>query len=239
MQNNRLQTTESTFELIEVLRRKGEVSLQEITNHVEMSKPTVHCHLNTLKNIGYVRKNNHRYSLSLQFLSLGHDILNLLAPISVLKEHAELIVEESGFNSSISIAEEYYGYTIYNTDGKFTNSAFQSTGKAFLLHNMAAGKAMLSLLEPDELDMYFEYCRTNDKLNTLSESAAINEIEQIREIKISENIDQGILAKAVAFPINDRIYSVSAHAPKNEETTRRFNDEIEQILSEIRTEHEE
>jgi DNA-binding IclR family transcriptional regulator len=228
-----VKATEASFEIIDVLRSNQEMELHEITDQMDMSKPSVHSHLNTLENIGYVTKNGRQYSLSFQFFSLGYDILSMHAPLPAFRHQVESIVDQSGFHCTVMIEEENVGHIIYTEYGQYSRAPSQSLGVACPLHENASGKAILTQYEPERFDDYLQTLPPEGKLRSASLE---NEIDRIRETGIAQNVERGVFAKAISFRFGDRIFAIGAHAPENQETTQIFNEELNGILLAARAE---
>jgi DNA-binding IclR family transcriptional regulator len=231
-----VKATEASFEIIDVLRSNQGMELHEITDQIDMSKPSVHSHLNTLENIGYVTKNGRQYSLSFQFFSLGYDILSMHAPLPAFRHQVESIVDQSGFHCTVMIEEENVGHIIYTEYGQYSRAPSQSLGVACPLHENASGKAILSQYEPERFDDFLQTLPPEGKLRSGPTASLENEIKQIRESGIAQNVERGVFAKAISFRFGDRIFAIGAHAPENQETTKIFNEELDEILLTARAE---
>lgn len=68
---NRVRTTEKSFTIVEELERSDGAGVTELSSALDMNKSTVHSHLSTLVDCGYVTKHDQQYHVSTKFLSLG------------------------------------------------------------------------------------------------------------------------------------------------------------------------
>lgn len=68
---NRVGTTEKSFTILELLQREDGAGVTEVATALEMSKSTVHSHLTTLVECGYVTHHDTQYHVSTKLLRLG------------------------------------------------------------------------------------------------------------------------------------------------------------------------
>lgn len=68
---NRVGTTEKSFTILEFLQREDGAGVTEVATALGMSKSTVHSHLTTLVDCGYVTHHDRQYHVSTKLLRLG------------------------------------------------------------------------------------------------------------------------------------------------------------------------
>jgi DNA-binding IclR family transcriptional regulator len=68
---NRVGTTEKSLTILEHLQREDGAGVTEVANTLGMSKSTVHSHLTTLVDCGYVTHHDKQYHVSTKLLRLG------------------------------------------------------------------------------------------------------------------------------------------------------------------------
>ncbi|MFC5133635.1 MULTISPECIES: IclR family transcriptional regulator [Haloferacaceae] len=68
---NRVGTTEKSFTILELLQREDGAGVTEVATALGMSKSTVHSHLTTLVECGYVTHHDTQYHVSTKLLRLG------------------------------------------------------------------------------------------------------------------------------------------------------------------------
>ncbi len=74
-QNTTVDSDERMLNIIEALKERTSAGVTELADALEMPKSTVHVHLSTLKERGYVvQDESHEYRLSLRFLDMGTTI---------------------------------------------------------------------------------------------------------------------------------------------------------------------
>ncbi len=74
-ENTTVDSDERMLNIIEALKERTSAGVTELADALEMPKSTVHVHLSTLKERGYVvQDESHEYRLSLRFLDMGTTI---------------------------------------------------------------------------------------------------------------------------------------------------------------------
>ncbi|GAA0517490.1 transcriptional regulator, IclR family [Halorubrum aquaticum] len=68
---NRVGTTEKSLTILELLQQEDGAGVTEVATTLEMSKSTVHSHLSTLVDCGYVTHHDRQYHVSTKLLRLG------------------------------------------------------------------------------------------------------------------------------------------------------------------------
>jgi DNA-binding IclR family transcriptional regulator len=234
MSNNNLKTTKRTFEIIEVMRNRDYMSLQEISAYVDTKKPNVHAHLNTLRECGYVIKKDHEYKLDLQFFSLGYDIVNGMTNLGPYNDATKRVSDETGYRSVIAVEENHTGYIIAESNGG-ASGPMQAMGRAFPMHSSAIGKAILAEYSDDQLENYIGQTIPSRAEHRDTESILKKDIDKIRETGISHNSDQGIIAMATAFHRGDRIFAIGADAPKTPDALGASKSSVEEVLLNVKS----
>ena len=96
-------TTDSTvasdermLDIIEALKQMTTAGVTELATEVDMPKSTVHVHLSTLKDQGYVvQTDDKRYRLGLQFLDIGMEVRETQAMYDEVLPKLEEIADET------------------------------------------------------------------------------------------------------------------------------------------------
>lgn len=96
-----------TSEIIESVRELDGARVNEVASHTDMASSTVHSHLATLEELGFLAKRGDEYHIGLRFLELGgcachrrEEFVLAKQKVTALaretKERAQYIVEEHG-----------------------------------------------------------------------------------------------------------------------------------------------
>ncbi|NGM70480.1 helix-turn-helix domain-containing protein [Natronolimnobius sp. AArcel1] len=145
-----VRSVETVFRIIETLDELGAAGISELAAEADVSNSTVHKHVNTLRSMGYVKKDGTTYSLTLHFLGIGiraraqYDIVRTAKSIvDDLSTRTELI-------TSLVVLEDGYGVFTYRSPPSVSSpGSLPAIGDRTYLQTTAAGKAMLSKLEWD------------------------------------------------------------------------------------------
>ncbi|WP_416841408.1 IclR family transcriptional regulator [Haloferax sp. DFSO52] len=204
--DSNLRSVELSFGIIERLRGSGNMSLADLTAETDLAKSTIHSHLTTLTNLGYVVKTDNTYRLSLRFLELGEEVRNLQPEYRTLVEHVEALAVRFEERAQFIVEEEGKGVYIYRKTGSRAVMTDSGVGKHIPLHSTSAGKAILAhmprervkeIIDQHGLEPVTEHTITDEK--TLFE-----ELDQIRERGYAFNREENLAGlNAVGVHVKD------------------------------------
>jgi len=146
-------TLEKTIRILNFLAAKEKPQgIREIAGQLDMNVSTVHRILFTLREYGYVKKLQSKYSLGIRLFELGNiffrrlDIQNSILPI------LNKLMLETGESVSLSVYNN--GERVYLAIVKSSNpvQTVAYIGKRELLHKSAAGKAIMAYLSQEKID---------------------------------------------------------------------------------------
>jgi DNA-binding IclR family transcriptional regulator len=146
---NPIQSTQTSFRIIEVLAQSGALGVTEVADHLDVTKGAVHNHLATLRDLGYVRKRGGKYALGLRFLYVGERARNHLDIYRHTRSSIDNLAQTTGEVAGLYIEENRHATCAYHQTGSDRQMPFIVTGERTPLHACAAGKAMLACF-PDE-----------------------------------------------------------------------------------------
>jgi len=146
---NPVQAVENTFEIIYTLRELDGATLQELTDHIDLSKGAIHHHLSTLKAHGFVAKVDLEYRLGLHFFEIGEEVRKKKNIFQIGTPEVDKLAEETGELANLLIEEHGRGIYLHRAHGDDALSLDTGVGARVYLHNTALGKAILAHL-PDE-----------------------------------------------------------------------------------------
>ncbi|MFJ5717909.1 IclR family transcriptional regulator [Neobacillus sp. NPDC093127] len=219
-----IQSVERAADILELfVATYPELSIKEISDHLGLSKSTVHGIIKTLEHRGYLQQNsdNQKYRLGVRLFELGNfvgkhlDIGNIAKPIirklvEELNETVHLTLFERDDVIYIEKLEGSRALTIYSHIGKRAPIYCTGVGKAILAHQNE--EEVDRLLSKSELKSFTDFTLTNieDIKNHLAavrgQGYAIDD----------EEIELGL--KCIAAPIFNHqgkvVSSISCAAPK-------------------------
>lgn len=212
---------ESTFTIVEELEEAGAMGVSELAEAVDLPKSTVHVHLQTLTDAGYVRKDGRNYRLSLRFLEVGGRQRQRSKLYQAAKPEVDKLSRATGEVANLGIEEggkRVLLYTAEEPGGIFDNAP---VGEQTYMHWTSLGKAMLAF-ESDErveeiVDRHGLPQATEHTITT--RDALRTELEETRERGYSiEDEDRRDGVMAFATPIEDPetevIGAVSVSGPR-------------------------
>ncbi len=186
-----VKSVRKNFRIIEELQERGGVGVTELSNHTGLAKSSVHDHLQTLTERGYVCKEDGVYHLSPRFIELGGQIRKDLPLYHAVDEEIHRLARQTQTaidvtipfqQSSVVIATANYGEYIYRR---------ATVGDTSPLLQTAPGRVLLANLPQERLDSI---------LDTHQQSRFQSEKKRIRRMGVShDESDDGIHSIAVAI----------------------------------------
>ena len=150
-----IQSVERAANILELfVKTYPELSIKEISDHLGLSKSTVHGIVKTLEYRGYLQQNpkNQKYQLGIKFIELGNfvskhlDIGNIARP--VIRE----LVEELHETVHLTIFQGDEVIYIEKLEGPRALTIYSHIGKRAPIHCTGVGKSILAQLSEDEVD---------------------------------------------------------------------------------------
>lgn len=195
-----IQSDRTLLAILEGLQEAERAGVTELSERLDLSKSTVHKHLKTLHEYGYVRNDDGTYRLSFRFLTLGGVVRNSRPLCNVAYDPMRELAEETDTITTFAIYEGDKGYFTHHFNNKYDLSVV-NIGSEFHLHQNAAGKAMLAELPDAEIESVIE--RTDLPASTNNTIVAADELfEEIAQIR-----DQGY-----AISLAERVVGVQSIA---------------------------
>lgn len=201
---NPVQATRRSLDVVEVLRDLEGARLTTIAEAVDLPNSTVHSHLTTLMERGYVVKDGDIYRLGLQFLELGEFTRSLRKVYRVTEPELRELADETGEVASLMVEEGGLGIVLDSARGDEAVPADIDPGTRVHLHTSALGKAILAHLPEDEVDDVIDHhglpAYTDE---TITEREAIFEdLRETRERNVAYDTEERVSrSKSVATSI--------------------------------------
>lgn len=154
-EQKRIKTTDTVFDIIEAIERQGRCGVTDIADEISLSPSTVHAHLVTLADRGYLVRDGDEYQLSLQFFSLGssaQDVSDYTKLRRVAKPEIDELAETTEERAQIVVEEEGKGFYLYQARGTRAVMVDTKPGTSVSLHSSAVGKAILAHESDERVD---------------------------------------------------------------------------------------
>ena len=203
-----LKSVRCCLDIVEIITESNGCGVSELAEKMDMPKSTTFEYLRTLKEEGYLLKENGKYKCSTRFLSLGDRIRNNeevyniaqpeLASLSTRTEaHASLVREENGFGAVLCVE---------NTDHRM--KPIVHLGMPTRLHANASGKAILAMLPRDRAEEILDR-RGLPALtdNTITDREALwTDLQTVQDRGYAVDIGEAMEGVGgIAVPIRDRL----------------------------------
>jgi len=104
--NAPVESITTLLSVVEYLEQAEEAGVTEISNSVGVSKSTVHNHLTTLRESGYVVNEDGRYRLGLRFLRIGETMRMQTDLFEIARPQIEALVEGLDLVGNLSVEEQ-------------------------------------------------------------------------------------------------------------------------------------
>lgn len=233
----RLTTIQKSSEIIETVRELDGARVSELAGHTGIASSTVHSHLATLEELGYLVKEGDTYHVGLRFLHLGGYACHRRPEFKLAKEKVEELAAETDERVQFIVEEHGRGIYLYTMTGANAVQVNARIGKQTQLHASAAGKAILANRPDSEvkriLDRHPPVAMTENTMTDVD--ALFEELDDIKNRGYSFNREESISGlRAIGVPVSDSDGSVvgalSISAPTNRMTGKRFEKELPNLL---------
>jgi DNA-binding IclR family transcriptional regulator len=239
-------TTVRSLSIVDIIQRLDGATLDELTTELEMARSTVHVHLRTLINHGYLTKEGEVYHVGLRFLNHGEyarsrkqayvlaeeTISNLSSQID---EEVEFVVESNG--RGILVHESFHPDSQFDSKDSHTSPSGTSTGIYYYLHSVATGKAILAEYSKNRVDEILDQWGLREQTEkTITDRASFFEIlETIEQQGIAfadEEYVDGLreVGRRVKNPDGSVLGAIAVIGPTYRFQNERFTDEIPDLL---------
>jgi DNA-binding IclR family transcriptional regulator len=230
---NTVRTSEKTLRIIEALKSDEGGHVTRLADQLGMSKSTVHNHLATLEENGYVIKEGDTYRLGLKFLDLGGYIRSQRKLYRIAKPKVKQMATETGEVANLLTEENGRGVYLYRSKGAQAVDLDTYVGHRTHLHYTAQGKAILAHMPESRVhEIIDQHGLPKATPNTITDPVELfEELDEIRERGYATHEEERLMGlRSIAAPIqpdNDvACGSISISAP----ASRLDDDEIIDIV---------
>jgi len=232
-----VKTAETAFEIIETIRSENGVSLTELAEELDLANSTVHRHLQTLMERGYLIQEGHTYFPSLRFLDIGEYVRSRKNAYSLAKTKVDELAEATDERAQFMILERGSAVYMYKSAGVNAVEVNTHIGKRVPMNASAAGLAILAHTPQEEVDRLLGQNELPSLTeHTLTDTEKISEeLAAIRDRGYSIN-DQGFICglRALGAPVLDSdgevIGALSVSGPINRMRGEWFEEELPNLL---------
>lgn len=243
-QNQGVQTVHTVFSVVNILDRGGGATAQTVADELDISISNAYDHLATLRELDYVVKNGEQYKLGLKFLKHGVRAKRELGISDPVESALKTLSEETGEIAWFVVEEHGQAVYVDKALGKNAIQPYGRIGKRVDLHDIAAGKAILSELSKTRVcKIVDEHGLTRHTENTITSLERLfDELERTQERGYALNKNETMHGfRAVASPVvpEQKLQgAIVVSGPKARFEDEHFREELPRIVSRVSNELE-
>ena len=220
-----VKSDETLLAILDYLLDAGEAGVTELATELELAKSTVHTHLSTMADHGFVVSDGSTYSLGLQFFTYGQRVRTGFP----VYDAAKPVVDElaAGLDEMVWLVVHERGRImyLYGHTGDTNTNENALIGTWTYMHCNSSGKAILAHLSEEDVDYVVErYGLPARTENTITDREALEEaLATIRERGYALNLGEdlaGIHAVSVPLQFEEEVRGALAIAGPAHRVTR-------------------
>jgi len=225
---NRVNTTERSFRILELIKEENGLPLDEITEQLDLAKSTAHRHVETLVTHGYLIKKSGQYRIGIRFLDPAIHARNNRSVFQTATSHVDELADKIGEDVWLLAMESGHSIVLYRADISGSIKTSERLGQRRLLHQSAGGKAMLAELPDSEvLKIVENYGLEPLTEDTITKKATLfEELTEIRDRGYGCNFQETVIglnaaSTAITGPEGNVEGAISVTGPE-----RRLHEEL-------------
>lgn len=234
----------TSFAIVDALGEQEPCGVTALSRAIDLPKSTVHKHLQTLVEQGYVQQTGEKYRLGFKFLEHGGAVRDQSRIFTHGRSKVESLADEVGELVILSIKEGHRGVFLFRSNDRYNLKESLPMGARFDLHRNAAGKAMLAASDDEYVQTYVETTGlTKATETTITDADELRgELDTIRERGWALNRgerDESLHAVSAAIQDDSTgaVGAVSISIPNDSPATKHLVDEyaeaVQQTASEL------
>lgn len=239
-----IKSVQKAFDIIGCLLEMNGATIVEISEKLDIPKSTVHSHLATLRERGYIVKKNNKYYVGLLFLNIGTKARDRYSFVTEVKSKIQRLANETNERAQLMIEEHGRGIYVYRARGSHSVQTASRIGKPRYLHTSAAGKAILAALPHEQVEEIIDqwglpsltantHSTRDDLLTEISEiqerGYAVNREEHIRGLWAIGSVIQDHHRRVLgALSISGPTYRI-----RDQQNEEKFRDQLLSTINEI------
>jgi len=199
-----VQSVQRTFRILDYLRQRDGGGVTEVANALEIAQSSVHAHLTTLKQAGFVTEADGVYYPGMKFLTFGGYVRNRKDAYMVARPIVEKVAEQSNERAQFGGYENGRAFVLFNHAGSDgVTPEITPLGLSTPMYASAAGKAILAQKSESAVDSYL----TRTRLRPLTDQTITDpetfrqELAAVNEAGYATNVGEsteGVYSIAVA-----------------------------------------
>jgi len=234
---NPIRTLENTFTIVRELERDESKGVSELANRTDLTKGTIHNHLSTLNQYGYVVNEDGQYRLGMRFFEVGQTVVQRKQVREIARPDLEELAEETGEMANLMVEEQGRGIYVDIVRSESAVNIDTRVGSVQHLHACALGKAILAHLPDHRVeDILDQHDLAKETDNTVTDrEQLLDELESVRDRGVAfdgEERAKGIRCVAAPILANDGsvIGAISVSGPARRMKSDRMRNEVAELV---------
>jgi IclR family pca regulon transcriptional regulator len=204
-------------------------TLSDVARDTGLTRASARRFLLTLEQLGYVRSEDRRFTLTPRALELGYAFLSSLTLPQIAQPHLRELVERVHESSSVSMLDGGDVVYVVREPTQRIMTVSISVGTRFPAYATSMGRVLLAALDDPELDAFLAQAElTPLTAKTVTTKAALRrEIDRVRRqgwALVDQELEDGL--RSVASPIRDASGAVVAAINLSTHASRRTPQKI-------------
>lgn len=233
-------SVETALRILEKIEQDRDVSLTGLADELGISSSTVHHHVSTLEQNGYLDKVDGDYRVGIRFLRFGGVARDHQEIFQIGRSEVHKIARETGETVRLIVEDDDRGITVYQMTGDAVESRNTRLGTEEDLHSTAAGKAFLSHLPRGRIvEIVERHGLEAHTANTITDRDALfEELETVRSNGLAfDRQEQYEGIRCVAAPVvkedGEVLGAVSVSAPADRRSEEWFETDVAALLTDV------
>ncbi|WP_262177511.1 IclR family transcriptional regulator [Haloarcula laminariae] len=194
----------TTVEILELMKEREGATLVELAGELDIAKSTIHRHLSTLRQEGYIIREGDVYHISLHLFDLASYNRERNPLFRIGRPIADDVADEVEERVSLVVPEQHRVVKCYMAESDRSVRTDAHLGLAMHMHCTSGGKAILAHMDEEQREAVIREMGLDEMTdNTItSEKALRTELEKIREERVSWDDQERLTGvRGVAAPI--------------------------------------
>ncbi|WP_311173424.1 IclR family transcriptional regulator [Halobellus ordinarius] len=240
--SSELQTTTTSLEILDVISHQNGARQGQIADELELADSTVHAHLTTLRNHGYLVREGNKYHLGAKLFHLGERARDRKPAYDVVRKQAYELSNRFNEEVAFAIPERGRSIIIFDENNDPTTEGFQ-VGRYFYMHSSASGKAMLAEFPRERVEAIIDRWGLPKQTERTTDSKAelFEELERTRDRGYAINRQEALeglmaIGMVVKNPDGSVLGSLDVSGPPYRLSEDEIVPQLRDIVSRIETE---
>jgi DNA-binding IclR family transcriptional regulator len=232
-----VKSDETLLAILDCISTGEGIQLTEIATELGMSKSTIHSHLTTLQEAGFVLQEDGEYYLGLKLFDYGIQARNRWEIFQAAEPKIEELASKAGERVWCFVEHNHQIVYLCGASAENPVKTPHRIGRHTHLHHLAGGKAILAYLPESYVgEIIDEQGLPAVTENTITDREELfAELEDIRDREMAYNREEAMSGLwAVGAPIQsvdgDVYGAISLSGPANRFTEERVESELRELL---------